>query len=122
MSEHLTALQWFKSSHSGGTDGNSCVEVALAPRAVHIRDSKHRAGPRLALAHASWAAFVGQRSELDWFKSTHSGGNDGNSCVEIALAPRTVHVRDSKHPAIGPILVLRHKSWTRFLTAAVEEI
>ncbi|MFD4790169.1 DUF397 domain-containing protein [Streptomyces sp. NPDC058459] len=63
MSENLTALQWFKSSHSGGTDGNSCVEVARAPRTIHVRDSKHTAGPRLALRHASWALFVAAASE-----------------------------------------------------------
>ncbi len=26
-------------------------------------------------------------SELNWFKSSYSGGNDGNSCVELALTP-----------------------------------
>ncbi|MGW5332905.1 DUF397 domain-containing protein [Streptomyces bauhiniae] len=51
-------LNWFKSSHSGGTDGNSCVEVAQAPRTVHVRDSKHTTGPRLALAQSTWAAFL----------------------------------------------------------------
>ncbi|MGW7664888.1 DUF397 domain-containing protein [Streptomyces sp. NPDC054756] len=53
-------LEWFKSSYSSGTDGNSCVELALAPGAVHVRDSKYgEAGPRLALGARAWAGFVG---------------------------------------------------------------
>ncbi|CAM5697854.1 DUF397 domain-containing protein [Streptomyces fumanus] len=53
-------LAWFKSSYSGGNDGNSCVEVAHAPGTVHVRDSKYRdAGPRLAVAPEAWVGFVG---------------------------------------------------------------
>ncbi|GAA3492956.1 MULTISPECIES: DUF397 domain-containing protein [Streptomyces] len=51
-------LNWFKSSYSGGNDGNSCVELALTPRTVHVRDSKDTAGPRLAFAPAAWARFL----------------------------------------------------------------
>ncbi|MCL7428908.1 DUF397 domain-containing protein [Streptomyces sp. YS415] len=52
-------LAWFKSSYSGGTDGESCVEVATTPGTIHVRDSKHRdAGPRLALGAEAWADFV----------------------------------------------------------------
>ncbi|MGW5634319.1 DUF397 domain-containing protein [Streptomyces sp. NPDC003832] len=53
-------LAWFKSSsYSGGTDGESCVEVAVASRTIHVRDSKYReAGPRLALGAEAWADFV----------------------------------------------------------------
>jgi hypothetical protein len=56
-------LAWFKSSYSGGTDGESCVELALTPGTVHVRDSKHVEGPRLALAPAAWADFVTYASE-----------------------------------------------------------
>jgi hypothetical protein len=42
-------LSWFKSSYSSGGDGD-CVEVALTPATIHIRDSKHRQGPRLTLS------------------------------------------------------------------------
>ncbi|KOT28115.1 toxin [Streptomyces caelestis] len=56
-------LAWFKSSYSDGTDGNSCVELALTPGAVHVRDSKNLAGPRLALAPGAWARFVAFASE-----------------------------------------------------------
>ncbi|MFJ3661761.1 DUF397 domain-containing protein [Streptomyces sp. NPDC090119] len=52
-------LDWFKSSHSDGPDGNSCVEVARAPRAIRVRDSKHTPGPELALTRDTWTAFLG---------------------------------------------------------------
>ena len=51
-------LAWFKSSYSSGTNGESCVEIAVAPRTIHIRDSKHLDGPRLAVTPTTWAAFV----------------------------------------------------------------
>ena len=54
----VSDLVWFKSSYSSGTDGNSCVEIAVAPRTVHVRDSKNTAGPRLAFAPSTWANFV----------------------------------------------------------------
>ncbi|MEU1051463.1 DUF397 domain-containing protein [Streptomyces sp. NPDC005876] len=55
-----SALVWFKSSYSSSGDGNSCVEVAHAPGAIHVRDSKYRdRSPRLALAPEAWAGFVG---------------------------------------------------------------
>ncbi|MFE6633926.1 DUF397 domain-containing protein [Streptomyces tendae] len=53
-----TELVWFKSSYSGGNDGNSCVEMALTPATIHIRDSKHTDGPRLTLTPAAWANFL----------------------------------------------------------------
>ncbi|MFI6804452.1 DUF397 domain-containing protein [Streptomyces luteogriseus] len=51
-------LAWFKSSYSSGNDGNSCVELALTPGTVHVRDSKRFGGPQLALAPEAWADFV----------------------------------------------------------------
>lgn len=56
-------LVWFKSSYSGGTDGNSCVEVATAPGTVHVRDSKDVSGPNLGLMPDAWARFVRFASE-----------------------------------------------------------
>ncbi|TQL22412.1 DUF397 domain-containing protein [Streptomyces sp. SLBN-134] len=34
----------------------------------------------------------------DWRRSSHSGGGDGNNCVEIAHSPTHTAVRDSKAP------------------------
>lgn len=56
-------LTWFKSSYSDGTEGDSCVEVAKAPVTIHVRDSKHTAGPRLQLSPEAWADFVPYASE-----------------------------------------------------------
>lgn len=53
-------LAWFKSSYSG-TEGGDCVEVALCPRTVHIRDSKLNPvgdGPELTVPASAWAEFV----------------------------------------------------------------
>ncbi|MFI9156284.1 DUF397 domain-containing protein [Kitasatospora aureofaciens] len=50
-------LAWFKSSHSG-TEGGACVEIALAPGTVHVRDSKDRTGPQLSFTPEAWADFV----------------------------------------------------------------
>ncbi|MGW1162775.1 DUF397 domain-containing protein [Streptomyces sp. NPDC002513] len=56
--EDATDLAWFKSSYSGGTDGESCVEIATEPTTVHVRDSKNPGGPSLAFASATWSVFV----------------------------------------------------------------
>ncbi|GAA3058816.1 DUF397 domain-containing protein [Streptomyces glomeratus] len=53
-----TELGWFKSSYSGDSSGD-CVEVALRPTTIHIRDSKNTTGPRLTLSPAAWSEFVG---------------------------------------------------------------
>jgi hypothetical protein len=52
--------------------------------------------------------------ELAWFKSSYSDGPDGDSCVEIATAPGTVHVRDSKNVE-GPRLKVTSAAWTGFV-------
>lgn len=77
-------LVWFKSSYSGGTNGESCVEVALA-----------------------------------WFKSSYSSGNNGESCLEIAPTPTTIHIRDSKYRTTpGPRLALAPSAWAAFVPYA----
>jgi hypothetical protein len=54
------ALGWFKSSYSSSSEGDSCVEVATTPGIIHIRDSKQRieVGPLLTFTPATWADFV----------------------------------------------------------------
>lgn len=51
-------LAWVKSSYSTG-DGGQCVEVAVCPHVVHVRDSKDIARPGFAVDAAAWDAFVG---------------------------------------------------------------
>ncbi|MEE1765932.1 MULTISPECIES: DUF397 domain-containing protein [unclassified Streptomyces] len=50
-------LAWFKSSYSSSGDGD-CVEVAAAPTAIHVRDSKNADGPQLILSSDAWADFI----------------------------------------------------------------
>lgn len=56
--EDATEPAWFKSSYSSGPDGDSCVEIALAPGTIHVRDSKSTDGPRLALTPMAWTHFL----------------------------------------------------------------
>ncbi|MGW3071436.1 DUF397 domain-containing protein [Kitasatospora sp. NPDC001132] len=52
----MTQLTYKKSSYSGGNE--DCVEYALLPGAVAVRDSKDPSGPALAFDRASHAAFI----------------------------------------------------------------
>ncbi|MFF3328003.1 DUF397 domain-containing protein [Streptomyces sp. NPDC002888] len=52
-----TELAWFKSSYSG-TQGDSCVEVAVTEQAIYVRDSKDVARPHFAVEPDGWAQFV----------------------------------------------------------------
>jgi hypothetical protein len=52
-----TALKWFKSSYSG-SDGGQCIEIAAAPAAVHVRDSKDPDGGTLTFTPEAWSAFT----------------------------------------------------------------
>lgn len=51
------AMTWRKSSYSGNNGGN-CIEVATAPTAVPVRDSKDPDGPQLTFTPTAWDAFV----------------------------------------------------------------
>ncbi|MEU6954065.1 DUF397 domain-containing protein [Streptomyces sp. NPDC045714] len=55
---------------------------------------------------------------LAWFKSSYSSG-DGDSCVEVAACPSTVHVRDSKLDE-SPQLALAPAAWVPFLAYAAQ--
>ncbi|MGW5565447.1 DUF397 domain-containing protein [Streptomyces tendae] len=55
---HLAGLAWFKSSYSDTSEPSDCVEVAITPATIHIRDSKRPDGPRLAVESATWTTFV----------------------------------------------------------------
>ncbi|MFJ2241445.1 DUF397 domain-containing protein [Streptomyces sp. NPDC087859] len=51
------ALQWFKSTYSG-SEGGQCVEIAICPHTIHIRDSKTPTGPTLQVTATAWSAFI----------------------------------------------------------------
>ncbi|WP_405873948.1 DUF397 domain-containing protein [Streptomyces sp. NBC_00005] len=57
MSSGTTELAWFKSSYSG-SEGDSCVEIAIAEQAVHVRDSKDVGRPAFAVGREGWTPFV----------------------------------------------------------------
>jgi hypothetical protein len=50
-----TDSRWRKSSRSNAA--NACVEIALDPQVVAVRDSKNTSGPTLAFPVVSWDAF-----------------------------------------------------------------
>ncbi|MEU3656301.1 DUF397 domain-containing protein [Streptomyces sp. NPDC032161] len=56
-------------------------------------------------------------SEPTWFKSSHSDSSNGHDCIEVATAPHTVHVRDSKNTD-APHLSLSPTAWADFLAYA----
>jgi len=58
---------------------------------------------------------AGDASDLAWFKSSYSS-SEGDSCVEIATTPATIHVRDSKNPANGPTFRVTPATWAAFTT------
>ncbi|MEU0900310.1 DUF397 domain-containing protein [Streptomyces massasporeus] len=56
-SEHLALTGWYKSSYSGGDQGE-CLEVAPGRPDVPVRDSKAAHGPAVVFSRSGWAAFV----------------------------------------------------------------
>ncbi|GGW82348.1 hypothetical protein GCM10010503_69490 [Streptomyces lucensis JCM 4490] len=60
----IEQLSWFKSSYSSG-EGGQCLEVAVLPTAIHIRDSKQPAAAHLTVTPAAWSAFLlGEQERL----------------------------------------------------------
>ncbi|MFF3498262.1 DUF397 domain-containing protein [Streptomyces sp. NPDC003247] len=58
VSDSSTLTGWYKSSYSGGGQGD-CLEVARGHATVPVRDSKAPSGPVLVFSAGGWAAFVG---------------------------------------------------------------
>ncbi|GGV79001.1 hypothetical protein GCM10010294_49020 [Streptomyces griseoloalbus] len=57
-------------------------------------------------------------NELSWFKSSYSGSENDN-CVEVAVRPGAVHIRDSKDKRIRPLIVTP-KAWAAFAALAAD--
>ncbi|MDX3666350.1 DUF397 domain-containing protein [Streptomyces europaeiscabiei] len=55
--EHESGLVWAKSSYSS-EEGGECVEVAVRPHVVRVRDSKGIARRGVAVDAAAWTAFL----------------------------------------------------------------
>ncbi|MGX4691887.1 DUF397 domain-containing protein [Streptomyces sp. JNUCC 63] len=58
--------------------------------------------------------------ELSWFKSSYSD-SEGSACLEVAVRPRTVHVRDSELGARSPRFAVPADAWAAFLAYASRE-
>ncbi|MDH6517267.1 hypothetical protein M2163_005751 [Streptomyces sp. SAI-135] len=60
----IEKLTWFKSSYSDG-EGGQCLEVAVTPDTIHLRDSKRTdpTAPHLTLSPTAWSAFVAQAAQ-----------------------------------------------------------
>ena len=84
------ATQWRKSSYSSDQGGN-CLEWRKS----------------------SYSSDQGGEC-LEWRKSSHSS-DQGGDCVEVAEAPATIAIRDSKNPA-GPVLTLRPDAFRDFVS------
>lgn len=52
--------QWRKSSHSGGVNDSTCVEVTGLPSTVGVRDSKNPDGDRLTVTGATFGRLLEQ--------------------------------------------------------------
>lgn len=57
VSDSSTLTGWFKSSYSGGGQGE-CLEVADGYANIPVRDSKTPSGPALVFSAAGWSSFV----------------------------------------------------------------
>jgi hypothetical protein len=53
----LTNAVWRKSTYSG-SNGGDCVEAALLPGVIAVRDSKDQQGPVLTFPAEAWSAFT----------------------------------------------------------------
>ncbi|MFE7142127.1 DUF397 domain-containing protein [Streptomyces sp. NPDC057644] len=57
VADASTLTGWFKSSYSGGNQGE-CLEVARGHAAVPVRDSKTSDGPAVVFSADGWTQFV----------------------------------------------------------------
>ncbi|GCD36437.1 hypothetical protein OEIGOIKO_04200 [Streptomyces chrestomyceticus JCM 4735] len=58
--------------------------------------------------------------DFAFIKSSYSGGNPGQECVEVATnVPAVVAVRDSKNPC-GSTLLFGEREWLVFRSAVVD--
>ncbi|MDX3645268.1 DUF397 domain-containing protein [Streptomyces sp. MB09-02B] len=58
-------------------------------------------------------------AELAWFKSSYST-DQGDSCIEVAPTPATIHIRDSKDTT-RPHLGLGPAAWATFVAHAAAQ-
>lgn len=57
VADSSTLTGWFKSSYSGGSQGD-CLEVAHGSVSVPVRDSKTPTGPAVVFSADGWSTFL----------------------------------------------------------------
>ncbi|MFV8189325.1 MULTISPECIES: DUF397 domain-containing protein [unclassified Streptomyces] len=63
-------MNWRKSSHSGGGEGDSCVEIADVHPRIAIRDSKFPTRATLSFPAPAFTALIDHLKQAPW-----SGGS-----------------------------------------------
>ncbi|MEV0179676.1 DUF397 domain-containing protein [Streptomyces sp. NPDC050625] len=56
-----------------------------------------------------------------WLRGSNSD-SQGGACLEVAVRPRTIHIRDSKLGTRSPRFTVRCDAWTAFLEYASREM
>jgi Domain of unknown function (DUF397) len=69
INQELSDATWFRSSFSG-THGH-CVEIAILPDAVVVRDSKNPNGTTLIFTPDEWEAFVAGAKNGEFDRLSH---------------------------------------------------
>ncbi|MFF4504687.1 DUF397 domain-containing protein [Streptomyces sp. NPDC001401] len=59
-------MNWRKSTYSGGSEGNSCVEIAELPTRIAIRDSKFPTRATLSFPAPAFTALIDHLKEHPW--------------------------------------------------------
>jgi hypothetical protein len=63
----------------------------------------------------------GEVARMAWRKSSHSGGGEGQACVEVAHDGEGLTVvRDTKDKGTGPILGVHDAAWRSFVRAVAK--
>jgi hypothetical protein len=66
-------MNWRKSSHSGGGEGNTCVEIVAVHPRIAVRDSKAPSRGSLSFPEASFTALIDHLKEHPWSDAPISG-------------------------------------------------
>lgn len=81
-------LAWFKSSYSG-SQGDSCVEVALTEQAICVRDSKDvhaRISPsRVRSGRGSWGSWRGPERRLSRRSRAHGSRSQPDTRPAVSV-------------------------------------
>jgi hypothetical protein len=54
----VAGVGWRRSSYSGGSGSNQCIDVRDLPGVIAVRDSKNPDGPKLVLSPTAWRSFT----------------------------------------------------------------